>query len=153
MKHAVMTFLTCRINFNETTVVQSVVYLSSCSRTDLCNGSCDVLPGPPIWLSEVEECVYEQLGRGDSLDLPTDITLSEDSDTQIIGLWGEILVNSYLQKLCAQKQVIIYYVTVQTCFCETVANSDFVCNLSLSYQICSDFRVHKVQDASHPETP
>jgi hypothetical protein len=55
--------------------------------------------GPPIWLSEAEQCVYEPLGTGETLKQPTEITLSDDSDTQIIGEWGELLVHNYLQKL------------------------------------------------------
>lgn len=54
--------------------------------------------GPPIWLAQTDENVFDHLGSADGLPLPCDVTINEDSDTTAIGIWGEHLVKNFLEK-------------------------------------------------------
>lgn len=54
--------------------------------------------GPPIWLAQTDENVFDHLGSANGLPLPSDITINEDSDTAAIGMWGELLVKNFLEK-------------------------------------------------------
>lgn len=54
--------------------------------------------GPPIWLAQTDENVFVDLELADELLIPQNINLSEDSDTTVIGVWGEALVRNFLEK-------------------------------------------------------
>ena len=64
--------------------------------------------GPPVWLQTADEDIYEPLGTAQSLPLPQDMALCEDSSTRDIGDWGELLVKNYLEAVMVSCLVTCY---------------------------------------------
>ncbi|XP_076448916.1 LOW QUALITY PROTEIN: uncharacterized protein LOC143285481 [Babylonia areolata] len=50
----------------------------------------------PVWTQLASETEYEELGRGNALQIPSSVTLSESSNNVDVGRWGEHLVYDYL---------------------------------------------------------
>ena len=61
--------------------------------------SCSCHLGNPVWTETENETLYQQLAQSSEVQVPDDLTLSENSPPPEIGRWGEALVNSYLKQV------------------------------------------------------
>ena len=83
---------------------------------------------PPVWLAKTDENLFEleHIETANTLDLPTDLTITDTSNGTLVGEWGEQLVKNYLDKCRDQAGSDIAEIQHVNFACETGLPYDFV---------------------------
>ena len=77
-------------------------------------------------MAEVDENVCEHLGSADTLVMPVDFVLDQESDSELIGQWGELLVKNFLEKIQSQPDSDIVAIEWSNAVSQTGLPYDFI---------------------------